>query len=51
LKEDDVGEAGSWMTVEKMFMPQVEKEAEILEGTPDEVTSKISEILRARGLI
>ena len=51
LKEDDVGEAGSWMTVEKMFMPPVEKEAEILEGTPDEVTSKISEILRARGLI
>ncbi len=51
LKEDDVGEAGSWMTVQKMFMPQVEKEAEILEGTPDEVTSKISEILRARGLI
>ena len=51
LKEDDVGEAGSWMTVEKIFMPQVEKEAEILEGTPDEVTSKISEILRARGLI
>jgi electron transfer flavoprotein beta subunit len=51
LKEDDVGEAGSWMTVEKMFMPPVEKEAEILEGTPDEVTSKISEILRARGLV
>ena len=51
LKEDDVGEAGSWMTVEKMFMPPVEKEAEILEGTPDQVTSKISEILRARGLI
>jgi electron transfer flavoprotein beta subunit len=51
LKEDDVGEAGSWMTVEKMFMPPVEKEAEILEGSPDEVASKISEILRARGLI
>jgi len=51
LEEDDVGESGSWMTVEKMFIPPVEKEAEILEGSPDEVTSKISEILRAKGLI
>ena len=51
LKEDEVGEAGSWMTVERMFVPPVEKEAEILEGTTDEVTSKITDILRARGLI
>ncbi|MFQ5758366.1 MAG: electron transfer flavoprotein subunit beta/FixA family protein [Candidatus Bathyarchaeia archaeon] len=51
LKENEVGEVGSWMTVERMFVPPVEKEAEILEGTPDEVTSKITDILRARGLI
>ena len=51
LKEDEVGEAGSWMTVERMFVPPVEKEAEILEGPLDEVTSKITDILRAKGLI
>jgi len=51
LKEDEVGEAGSWMTVEKMFTPPAEKEAEILTGSLDEVTSKITEIMRARGLI
>ncbi len=51
LKEDEVGESGSWITVERMFVPPVEKEVEILEGTSDEVTSKITEILRARGLI
>jgi len=51
LKEDEVGEAGSWMIVERMFVPPVEKEAEILEGPPDEVASKITDILRAKGLI
>lgn len=51
LQEDEVGEAGSWMTVEKIFIPPAEKEAEILEGSLDEVASKITEILRARGLI
>jgi electron transfer flavoprotein beta subunit len=51
LEENNVGESGSWTTVEKMFIPPVEKEAEILEGSPEEVTSRISEILRAKGLI
>ena len=51
LKVDEVGESGSSMTVEKLFIPPAEKEAEILEGSPDMVTSQITEILRARGLI
>jgi len=51
LGENEVGESGSWMTVERMFIPPAEKEAEILGGSPDEVTLKIVEILRARGLI
>jgi hypothetical protein len=37
--------------VERMFIPPVEKEAEFFEGTPDEVASRIAEILRSRGLI
>lgn len=51
LKEEEVGEQGSWITVERMFVPPVEKEAEILTGGTDEVASKIVEIIRARGLI
>jgi len=50
LKEEEVGEPGSWITVEKMFMPPVEKEAEILTGGVDEVAAKVVETLRARGL-
>jgi len=51
LTEEEVGESGSWITVEKMFMPPVEKEAEILTGGVDEIAMKIVETLRAKGLI
>jgi len=51
LKEEEVGESGSWITVEKMFIPPVEKEAEILTGGVDEIAAKIVETLRARGLV
>lgn len=51
MEEDEVGESGSWVTVERMFAPPVEKEAEIFEGNPDDVASRIVEILRSRGLV
>jgi len=51
LKEEEVGESGSWITVEKMFIPPVEKEAEILTGGLDEIAAKVVETLRARGLV
>ena len=51
LEEKEVGELVSWITIEKMFLPPVEKEAEILTGGPDEVAKKIVETLKARGLI
>ncbi len=51
LNENDVGESGSWIITEKMFIPPAEKEAEILKGSPEEITSKVAEILKARGLI
>jgi len=51
MEADEVGESGSWVKVERMFIPPVEKEAEIFEGTPDEVASRTAEILRSRGLI
>jgi electron transfer flavoprotein beta subunit len=51
LTENDVGPAGSWTTVEKMYVPPVEKQAEFLKGSPEEVGARIAEILKSRGLI
>jgi electron transfer flavoprotein beta subunit len=51
LNENDVGGAGSWIKIEKMYVPPVEKHAEMVKGNPDEVATAISEILKSRGLI
>jgi electron transfer flavoprotein beta subunit len=51
LTENDVGTAGSWITIGKMYVPPVEKQAVFLKGSPDEVAVKIAEILRSKGLI
>lgn len=51
LTENDVGPAGSWTTIERMYVPPVEKQAEILKGSPEEVATKITEILKSKGLI
>jgi electron transfer flavoprotein beta subunit len=51
LKGEEVGESGSWITVETMFIPPVEKQAEILTGGVEEIAAKIVETLKARGLV
>jgi electron transfer flavoprotein beta subunit len=51
LTENDVGPAGSWINIEKVYVPPVEKQAEFLKGTSDEIAAKITEILKSRGLI
>ena len=51
LSEKEVGEAGSWIKIEKMYVPPVEKQAEFLKGSPEEIASKIVEILKAKGLV
>jgi electron transfer flavoprotein beta subunit len=51
LSEGEVGEAGSWIKVEKMFVPPVEKQAEIIKGSPEEIAVKIAEIIKSKGLI
>jgi electron transfer flavoprotein beta subunit len=51
LAESEVGELGSWSRIEKMYVPPVEKQAEFLKGSPDEVATRISQILKSRGLI
>jgi len=51
LTENDVGIAGSWINIDKLYVPPVEKQAEFLKGTPDEIATKITAILKSRGLI
>jgi electron transfer flavoprotein beta subunit len=51
LAENDVGPAGSWSKTEKMYVPPVEKQAQFLKGSPEEVATRISEILKSKGLI
>ena len=49
LTEEEVGERGSMTKLEKLFLPPVTKEAEILEGTPDEAAAKLAKILKEKG--
>ena len=51
LKEEEVGKSGSWTHVEEMFSPPVEKEAEFITGSPNEIVENIVKILKERGLI
>ncbi len=51
LSENEVGEAGSWLRIENLYIPPVEKQAEFLTGTPDEIAAKIVELLKSKGLI
>ncbi|MEM2816168.1 MAG: electron transfer flavoprotein subunit beta/FixA family protein [Candidatus Bathyarchaeia archaeon] len=51
LSENDVGETGSWLRIEKLYVPLMEKKTQLIGGSPDEVANKIVEILRMRGLI
>jgi electron transfer flavoprotein beta subunit len=51
LTRDEVGEAGSWMRVQRVYAPPVEKEPEILSGSPEEIAGRLVEVFRSRGLI
>ncbi len=51
LEGGEVGEGGSWLRVERMYTPPVEKEPVILSGSLDEVAGRLVELLRARGLV
>jgi len=51
LSGDDVGEAGSWMRVQRVYAPPMEKEPEILSGSPEEIAGRLVEIFRSRGLL
>lgn len=51
LNESEVGKAGSWIAIEKIYVPPLEKQADFLKGTPEEVATKVADILKSRGLV
>jgi electron transfer flavoprotein alpha/beta subunit len=51
LSENEIGEAGSWLKIGKLYVPPVGKQAEFLKGNPDEVATRIAEIIKAKGLM
>lgn len=51
LKPEDVGEPGSRIKLEKLFIPPVGERAEMLEGTPEETSGRLAKILKEKGLI
>lgn len=51
LGAEDVGKAGSRTSIEELFVPPVGEVAEILEGAPEEVSGKLVEILKNKGVI
>lgn len=51
LSRGEVGEQGSWVKIEGLFEPAVEKELVMLSGGPDEIADEFVGILRKKGLI
>lgn len=51
LRAEDVGELGSKTKIEELFPPPVGEVAEILGGAPEEVSGKLVEILKNKGVI
>ncbi len=51
LSESEVGEAGSWLIINELFIPPMDKRAEFFLGTPEVIATKIVDLLKSRGLI
>lgn len=51
LSEEEVGIGNSWLQIMEMYIPPIERRAEFIKGSPEEVASKIVEVIRSRGLI
>jgi electron transfer flavoprotein beta subunit len=49
LTAEDVGEKGSTTRVERLFLPPVTKEAEIIQGNPDEASTRLAQIIKDKG--
>ncbi len=47
----EITDKSSWIEVKEFFEPPAGERAEIIEGSPEEVASKIIEILKSRGIL
>ena len=46
---EELGSSGSLIELKEIYIPPAEKEAEILKGTPEEISEKVLNILREKG--
>jgi len=51
LAPDQVGTTGSFIVVERIFTPPVGEGAQLLQGSPDEVATKVTDIFQKGGVI
>lgn len=51
IKGEEVGENGSKVYIDKIYIPPVTKKAEILEGSPEEVSAKLVNVLKGKGVV
>lgn len=51
ISAEEVGKTGSLTTLDELYIPPVEKLAELFEGSPDETASKLAAVLDEKGLI
>jgi len=51
LSEEDVGEKGSLTNIERLYVPPVTRYAEILTGTADAILTKLTQIIKERGVL
>jgi electron transfer flavoprotein beta subunit len=51
LEVHDVGEAGSKTRIERMYIPLITKRAEIIQGTTEEVSIKLAELFKGKGVL
>ena len=51
LEAQAVGEAGSKTRIDKLYIPPITKRAEIIEGTTEEVSTKLAELFKGKGVL
>lgn len=49
LQEDEVGEKGSQVHIEKVFLPPVEKAVEIIQGDPGQISERLLAVMKEKG--
>lgn len=51
LSDKDTGEQGSSTAIERLYVPPRTRQAEIIKGSADEVTAKMAQIIKEKGVL